>query len=110
MNTDELSTKNRDEALNKQQIMDKVIRDLESKKEQVIKDKFAEKGFAHLLENLAKSRFKKVAVEQWSDREEWYADNGTDEGVLIVTFLKPTPQITNNLNNGLQMTAEIKYY
>lgn len=92
-----------------QQIMDNVIRELCLKKEQVIKDKFTEKGFANLLENLSKNRFERIRVERCCDREEWYADNGTDEGVLIVTFLNQT-QLTNGIDNALQMTAEIKYY
>jgi len=93
-----------------QEIMNNVVRELQAKKEQIIKDKFAEKGFAYLLENMEKRRFKKVIVEKWDDCEKWYADNGTDEGTLIVTFLNPTPQFTNNIEREFKMTMEIKYY
>lgn len=92
------------------EIMNKVVRELQAKKEQVIKDKFAEKGFAHLLENIEKRRFKKVVVEHWEDCEKWFADDGTDEGLLIVTFLNSEPLFTKNPDREFKMTTEIKYY
>lgn len=86
------------------------FRELEAKKEQVIKDKFAEKGFAHLLEDVEKRRFKRVVVEQFDDCEKWWADDGTEQGVLIVTFLNSAPQFSNNIDRDFKITAEIKYY
>ena len=93
-----------------QEIMNNVVRELQAKKEQVIKDKFAEKGFAHLLENIETRRFKKVVVEKYDNCEKWWADNGTNEGILIVTFLNPAPQFTNDIEREFKMTTEIKYY
>lgn len=92
------------------EITNHILRELQTKKEQVVKDKFSEKGFAHLLENIDKRRFKKVAIEHFEDCEKWYADDGTDEGVLIVTFLIPEPRFTNNINGEFKITTEIKYY
>src|SRR3990167_4760294 len=82
-----------------QEIMNNVVRELQAKK-----------GFAHLLENIETRRFKKVVVEKYDDCEKWWADNGTDEGILIVTFLNPAPQFTNNIDREFKMTTEIKYY
>jgi uncharacterized protein YegJ (DUF2314 family) len=92
------------------EIANNVVRELQAKKEQVIKAKFAEKGFGHLLENIETRRFKKVVVERYDNCEEWWADNGTEEGILIVTFFNSPPQFTNNIGQEFKMTTEIKYY
>lgn len=93
-----------------QEIMNKFIGELQAKKEAVIREKFAEKGFAHLLENLEAKRFKRVVIEQSGDCEKWYADNGTDEGVLIVTFKNIEPKFTNNFDEPRTIKTEIQYY
>lgn len=93
-----------------EQIQNTIRMDIQAKKDKIIKDKFAEKGFAHLLENLETKRFKRVLVEQSNECEKWYADNGTDEGVLIVTFLTPIPTLKDSPENEFTITAEIKYY
>lgn len=93
-----------------QEIMNKFIGELQVKKEAVIREKFAEKGFAHLLENSEAKRFKRVVIEKWDDCEKWYADNGTDEGVLIVTFKNVEPKFTNNFDEPMMMKTEIQYY
>lgn len=93
-----------------QEIMNEIIAELQAKKEAVIREKFAEKGFAHLLENLEAKRFKRVVIEKSSDCEKWYADNGTDEGVLIVTFKNIEPKFTNNFDEPRTIKTEIQYY
>ena len=93
-----------------QEIMNEIIAELQAKKEAVIREKFAEKGFAHLLENLEAKRFKRVVIEKSGDCEKWYADNGTDEGVLIVTFKNIEPKFTNNFDEPRTIKTKIQYY
>lgn len=93
-----------------EQITGILIAKIQANKEQIIKAKFAENGFAHLLENIENKRFKKVVCERSGIYEKWYADNGTDEGVLIVTFVDPDLQPINNLDREFRMEMGIKYY
>jgi hypothetical protein len=97
-------------------IMDSVIENhiakLQNKKEAIINEFFINKGYGHLLENVESKRFKKVIVEKYPDREEWWADDGTDSGVLIITFLNPDVEMTANQvgNFSTQVTTTFKYF
>ena len=84
---------------------------IQAKKDKIVRDRFAEKGFAHLLENIEKSRFKRVVVESEGGFERWFADDGTENGVLIVTFFSSDVLITPiNLDDGFKITTQIHYY
>lgn len=87
----------------------KLADDLSKKKEEIIKQKFAEKGFSHLLDGLDKRRFKRIVVESNADCEKYYADNGTDDGVLIVTFFRQYNKFTKGDSGEFGIKAEIKY-
>ena len=90
------------------EMMEKHLESLMKKKEQIIRDKFTEKGFSHLLENLETKRFKRILVENLDNCEKYYADDGSDNGVLIVTFLKEN--YITDINEQFMFKSEIKYY
>lgn len=89
----------------------RISKDLQEKKEAIIKQKFKEKGFAHLLENLDSSkRFKRVVIEISPDCERWYADDGTDEGVLILTIKNYNISLKNEfIEDPIILNVELQY-
>jgi len=97
-----------DEMTHFDEMMEKHLESLMKKKEQIIRDKFTEKGFSHLLENLETKRFKRILVENLDNCEKYYADDGSDNGVLIVTFLKEN--YITDINEQFMFKSEIKYY
>lgn len=90
-------------------IISNLSEQLNLKKEEIIKDKFNEIGLSHLLENLNNSRFKRVIIEVDGEFERWYADNGTIEGLLVITFINELPSV-NFDDNRIIMASEIKYF
>lgn len=93
-----------------QEKIKEISKQLQLKKEDIIKEKIKEKGFSHLLDDIDKKRFKKILVENYEDCEKWYADDGSNEGVLIVTFLKHTHETFSNDNREFGIKTELKYY
>jgi len=91
-------------------VTDRFKKELMAKKNDVIKSRFTEKGFGHLLIDIEGKRFKRVVVEQYPDCEKWYADNGTDEGILVITFLKPKEELVlSEDGTTIKLITEIKY-
>lgn len=92
------------------QMMRRMLADIEEKKAEIVLAKFTEKGYAHLLDEDEDRRFKKIIVEFKNDREYWYVDNGTAEGLLIVTFQVQPPANNGNISEGFKMTMTVNYW
>lgn len=69
-----------------------IVTELEAKKEAIFKEKLAERGLSHLLNDIEKKKFKPILIEKHPDWTHYYADNGTNEGLRIVSFktMEPT--------------------
>ncbi len=80
------------------------------KKNLIIKQKFAEKGYGHLLEIRENKRFKRIAVEISDGYEKWYADDGTDDGLLIVTFSELGVTYKENDDYSIIYEQFIRYF
>jgi hypothetical protein len=99
----------------KQNIIRKVMREttedlakqIQQRKEAILKQRFEAEGYLHLLEGLDKQRFKRVLLEVSGDEERWFADNGTDEGVLVVTIVT---KISYTYGEKLTFVADVIYY
>lgn len=91
------------------ELTQKIAEILLCKKEQIIKQKLEEKGFSHLLNNIEGRRFKKIMIERSEDSEKYYVDNGTDEGLLIVTFTDIDCKFSNDFLEN-KIISELKYY
>ena len=91
-------------------LVNNIAIELQRKKDQIIIAKFEEKGFSHLLATIENKRFKRILIERHPDCEKWFADNGTDEGVLIVTFLNPSQQLPDVFDKEFKIITEIEYY
>jgi len=89
----------------------KLGKQLADKKDELIKERLIEKGFEHILSDSPTRRFKRIVVEKHPDYEHWYADNGTEEGVLIISFKNPGLPKGAYINNGqtFAATVEIEY-
>lgn len=90
-------------------ITSNLLKDIHDRKEAIIKMKFKEKGFGYLLMDIEKKRFKRIIIEKHPDCEKYYADNGTDEGLLIVTFKNMDSTLSNDLNS-YKIESSIQYY
>jgi len=91
------------------EITNSISAELQLKKDIVIRERFEFVGLSHLLDNLEAKRFKKVAVEIDGIYERWYADNGTEAGELVVTFVNELPKFTND-GGVISLKSEIKYF
>lgn len=92
-------------------LINKMTKEFKEKKDSIIKQKLEEKGLSHLLVDIKNQRFKRIAIEQCGNLEKWYADNGTNEGLLIVTF--DTSFVTkapDNFIGDFSIESLIKYY
>lgn len=68
------------------ELSERTIAESWTKRMQVVKEKLAEKGLLHLLSS-PPGRFQRLVREvRPNGKEEWWADNGTSNGVLLVTF------------------------
>jgi len=67
-------------------IQTEVFQRYQKTKDEIILKKLQEKGFDSLLDRPSSSRFKRLIVEVSGSTERIYADDGTDNGVLIVGF------------------------
>lgn len=83
--------------------------ELAKKKEEILIQKLKEKGFDHLLEGIETRRFKRITCETSPTEETFFADDGTDEGCRIVTFLKPEINFPIR-DRGNFIDTSIKYY
>lgn len=77
------------------QIMSDFAKKITEWKDGVIKQRLIDKGFGHLVD-AAPGRFPKILCVHSDGDEHWYADDGTAEGVLIVSFYPPDLSLKEN--------------
>jgi hypothetical protein len=68
------------------EIIQNCYRELERKKNDLVKNKLIEKGFGYLIDDMEKRRFPKVCSVKQGGWTFYYADNDTDEGAFIVAI------------------------
>lgn len=95
---------------------EKITKDLCTKivrqKEELIHKRLEEQGFTDLLSDIANGatrRFPKMVIENHPDREEYWVDNGTIEGHLLITFFNPKFNWNVDIKNSHTLTSELKY-
>lgn len=94
------------------EIANKIHAEFSAKKEIILKEKLAENGIVIDWEQEEKKRFKSLAVTHSYDRETWYYNDGSIDGLRIVTFVNDLDMPgLNDFNDGqVKISAEIKYY
>ena len=71
-----------------QESVELIVKKINKKKEQLIKERLKEKKMLHVLKDIGKRRFKKLMVEHDKDKEVVWVDNGTLKGLRLITFMK----------------------
>ncbi len=89
------------------EVLNTLLERIQKQKEGLIKDRLTEMGMEYLLNDLNVRRFKRILCEKMPGEETYWADNGTIEGVRIITFKSPEP---NNDYNNNSIGFELKYY
>lgn len=88
-------------------ITEDLAKQIQDRKDAIIRQRFEAEGYLHLLEGLHKQRFKRVLVEVSGDEERWFADNGINDGLLIVTIVT---KISYTYGEKFTFVADISYY
>jgi hypothetical protein len=86
--------------------VDLIQRQINNKKNAIIKQRLKEMGKLHIFKNLAKQRFKKMMIEISPDKETVWIDNGTLKGQRVVTFFK----LTEAEMNDAEFRTQIRFY
>ncbi len=91
-------------------MFDELIKDFVKKKEEIVQDKINELGIEFSFEEEKRRRFKNFLIETTEDGEEtyWYND-GSDQGLRIVTFRMRTPDICN-IEEPFKIELKADYY
>lgn len=90
-------------------LMNQMIDDINRQKGEVVRQRLVFHNLIHLLdEKNEDNRFKRLLWEDHPDREDVYVDNGTKEGLLLVTFYKPVFKFENK-EDDLRQCATINY-
>ncbi len=77
-------------------------------KEKLIKAKLHEMGLTHLMDGFKDQRFRRIGCEMSKEGEETYwADNGTNDGLKIITFKRFQPKIDPETN---MISGELEFY
>lgn len=98
------------------EIIDKMVSDINKKKEDLIKSKLVEKGFEHLVEGLENRRFPKILCEKRDGWSVYFADDNTDEGCFIVAIqdlqFEPFTEIDRKykVNTSFKYTDNFKFF
>lgn len=74
----------------------RVQEEFKAKKNEVVKERLDILGIEMDLEKEGRRRFKSFMVESGPDEETIYYNDGTEEGLRIVTFIKPKDSIDGN--------------
>ena len=84
--------------------VNRMVNELNDKKEKILRDKIEEMGLTHLLETF-NHRFPRICIVHSVDNstETYYADNGTIEGLRIITF-------TQVVGDGIKQNETDKYF
>lgn len=95
-------------------IMTEAIRSLtdkiQAKKLLLIGDRLKQMGLSHLMDGDGTRRFKRIMMEKHPDREIYYADNGTVDGVRIITFVEEQETIHYPDENVYKAIINMKYF
>lgn len=89
------------------------LKDMQAKKNEIIQRRLLERGIEIDFDAEAKARFKKVVCESHVDTGEeiYYYDDGTPEGLRIVTFLNRNEHaIREQLGIPMSFSIEVSYY
>lgn len=92
-----------------QETMNNHYRLIQQKRDALLKEKFTEKGFGHLLEGIAKRKFPKIMCIVQDEWSYYYADNDTDEGAFIVALRDNFSHGFTELEFQYQLTYEIQW-
>lgn len=87
------------------EIVRNLANQITEKKQTVIKQRLQSLGLSSILDGLQKRRFKRIQCEKHPDREEWWIDNGTTDGLLLVTFY----EVKNGFEYDDEGFASFKY-
>jgi hypothetical protein len=87
----------------------KIVKELNDKKDALIKQRLIAKGLERYITDSPKRRFKRMMVEQHPEWEHWYADDGTEDGVLIISFERFSGSQTGYTFEGNTLSFELKY-
>lgn len=92
------------------EIVDKIVKTIQSKKEELIKQAFLDKGY-RFDKTTSNDRFKRVIVEKHPDKEEWWLDNGTSEGLKVITIFEPKQSVINYNDdiNVFNINCDLKF-
>jgi len=93
-----------------QDVTSKLISDIQEKRNQVITERLKEiVGIDLNIEEEAKRRFKRLAIEYNGNEETIYFNDGSIEGTRIVTFVRKENPLTFETDR-CQMSVSYSYY
>ena len=86
-----------------------LIYNLNIRKEQVIKQRMKELGIKIDEETEKKRRFKTLLCVKQDNEETYYFNNGSSEGLRIVTFVEDPREVIPK-NYSVHISIELSYY
>jgi len=93
-----------------QEVTDKMVKDLQQKRETIIREKLKEiVGIEIDIEEEQKRRFKRLSIEYKGSEETIYFNDGSINGKRIVTFVRKDSPV-NFDNNEFKINTEYSYY
>lgn len=95
-----------------EQISEKLANDLAKKMEKIVKERLQFHGIELDFELESRRRFKSLIREILDDGDEetyWYND-GSEQGLRIVTFVRDKPDMTRTLEEPFVFTSGYSYY
>jgi hypothetical protein len=81
---------------------------IQSKKEQIIRERLKKIGRSAVLKDFHSKRFKKLIIEDDGTHQRVWIDNGTLTGQLLVTFLKASEP--TSLPESDSINIKLKYF
>lgn len=87
------------------QFKNQLINELAKSFEDIVIAKIIEKGYGHYLNQNPNARFSRIIDVVQGDYNRIYVDDGTDDGLLVVTLLLEKPELTF----GTQEFTKMKY-
>ena len=89
-------------------LIDELSNKINAQKKEVIEQKLIEKGFAYILEGMKEgSRFTNMCCVAQGNKEKYYVNDGSKDGLLLVTF--ETIRQEDLIKDG-KMSCTVKYY
>lgn len=89
------------------QFKDQLINELAKSFEDIITSKIIEKGYGHYLNQNPNARFSRIIHVIQGDYNRIYVDDGTNDGLLVVTLLLEKPELTFGNNEFTKMKYTI---